>query len=297
GGGWVQIGGDLVLSSLTGRIFVMMRVDQLNTSGSVDWTNMAVASGTISNRIAWSLAQGVVLPHRGEDGPFPVPSALVCHADHRNSEVGATGSHTRDHGAVNIIDVDNNKLWLRFNGNQNNALWSDTTDFYDERPVRAVFDDGVVLVAKTHSGAQDVGGGLVFDFLSGTVRVACKVLSGSNTPQTGGYYGGQAERAYDALSVSNIGLGYAGDFNDWDIPDQRVYDVAIFRDGYFEYRAHATQGGIGILKNNRIKFRDSAESCSSLGTPLTLACAFDPSNGRLFYTEGTNLYSVDRATW
>jgi hypothetical protein len=271
GGGWTTIGGAWTHSVIgSGDVYVMIHCDINNGTGSVRASNFTINSGTTDNHAAWwHEASG---DHRGTQQAMPDYLAAVCTND-----------------TLDLVDLDTDKLWMRFTKGANLVLHN--VDPY--RPRRARWDDGVLYVAfGSNPTDSNEGSGILIDFTTEYVRLHRQ----SASTVCGGFFAGYRE-LFGGISRRNTTKGYTFDDDTWQTPQYRHFDVDLYRDSGYEYRANATGAGMAVFKWERWAFSDnwgSPERSTSTETSWMRACHLDPLDGTLFYMDSDNLYSAPK---
>jgi hypothetical protein len=303
GGGFVEVGSAVSPAFGAQRVFVYVQILQDTATGTADYSNMILQSGTISKLIGWAAVPGAagtpINPaetYRGTQGPMPTGEiAVVCGSDARDTPSGTITEELFRYGGVSFIDKENDKLWFRLQADFLGLLTNSQTVHANERNRRVRFDNGLLLVCSDVGGGSEGDGSWHIDFTTGRVRLVQQSAGGN----PGNQYGGAAERSVDAVARANDGLSYANpDSPAWSIAGSRdAYDCAIFRDGFLEYTAWALESTRCCLLRRDIR--------NLLGSPNRLfldpssfigLCEFD-NNGRLYYSDDSTLYSVNRASW
>lgn len=268
-GSWVALGASYSHANLSGDLYVEIIEQSNNGELNVQVSNFQINSGTTSNRSAWYReASG---DHRGTQPDMPDHLAVACTND-----------------TLDLVDTDTNKLWMRFLKGANLVLHN--VDPY--RPRRVRWDDGVLYLAfGSNPTDSNEGSGILIDFTSELSRLHRE--SGSTV--TGGLFTGTARRVEGSISTRNATWGWSFDDNTWQTPQYRHFDVSLYRDAGYEYRANATGAGIATFKWHRWYYATnwgSVERSTSTETDWMRACQIDPTDGTLFYMDSSNLYSV-----
>jgi len=270
GGSWVEIGSGYSCPMGDDYVFVAVTVNaSSNHTIAVDASSFEINSGTIVNTSGWS--REAFGSDRGYRDDMP-ESALIA-----ITEDGMT-----------IIDEYTKKLWMRFEQDANNLLYSQG----DSIPVHAEWNDGVLIVALA-SVSGDYGGGVVIDFTEDRARA---YADPSNSP--GKTYAGSDERASGAIALRNDGKSWSHAESAWAIQENAVRFSSIYRDGAYEYHALATSAGVSVFKKTRWNRMDlpSVERAQSSETGDMSRAMFRESDGELFYTDDTNIMSISKAT-
>ncbi|MHC4619224.1 MAG: hypothetical protein ACYTEQ_15880 [Planctomycetota bacterium] len=274
-GSWTQLGGDETGATIgSDDVFVQfaLTAGSAATDGRIDLKNFVINSGTTSNKAGW--AREATGANRGTQADMPTNLGVVTVSE-----------------GVDLLDLDNNKLWMRFVRVANNIVFTSLTN----EPRRTAWDDGLLMIGQG-SGALETqeGMGTLVDFTLDQSRIYRETASIPGT-----FYGTQEERATGAIARRNDALGWAGSDAAWEIPDYRVHDVDIHRASGFEFHAMATVEGVGVGKLQRGYRQSSPTVLTSKSTEVTAmrAVQLDPSTGELFYMDDTTLHSVDKATW
>jgi hypothetical protein len=268
-GSWVELGAGY--THPLGDLPVAVWVDVNGTSSvtlSFDISNFTIASGSTSNRAGWYRESSGA--HRGTQQDMPNTLGVVSTI-----------------ASLDLIDLTNDKLWMRFVRGSLNAL----NAYQNERPRRAVWDDGQLILAYG-SGPNETqeGGAVVVDFTMDTMRYHREAAS----TICGGWYRGAFARNTGLIALRNGGYAFSVDDDDWGIPDYRVWDAALWRDSGYEYRAIATVEGLGVFKWQRWYMQNSPDIENSVSTEVTHMhwCLFDPTSGELFYMDDATMHSV-----
>jgi hypothetical protein len=272
--GWVQIGTDDTTATVnTGDVFVRIYLSaQSSTNGSVDIKSFTINTGATSNKAGW--AREATGAHRGTQSDMPTNMGTVITVD-----------------SVDLVDLTNNKLWMRFVRGTNNLVFTSTGTI----PRRVKWDDGQLLLAHGETDAGGgTGGGMMIDFTLDTARM---YRFSASIP--GAFYGTTNEHVQGGISRRNSAVAWGGTDAAWVIPSYKCRDVSLYRDSGFEFHAFATVDGVGVGKWERWFTQNSPTVLTSFSTEVTtmLAVLLDPSNGELFYMDATNIYSIDKTTW
>lgn len=204
-----------------------------NLTISVTAYDFRVNSGSFARTAGWYREGDGT--HRGLRNDFPERFYLISSQD-----------------SLNIIDADNNKLWMRFSGGSNNAYHNG-----DDRGITDMsFHDGVLWVSCT--GPENHGHVHRIDFNTED----CRYVTNSDTAAFGRYLfqSGQAYWGYQSaiggIRDRNGNNGFNGDFPNWALPGNRCYSVSVAHDSNIamETVAIATSGGVVVHYYNRWKF-------------------------------------------
>jgi hypothetical protein len=268
-GSWVALGSTYSHANLNGDLFVEIQSQSNNAELNVQATNFQINSGTTLNRAGWYReASG---SERGTQPDMPDNLVAVC---------------TKD--TLDLVDIDNDKLWMRFNKGANLALHN--VDPY--RPRRVRWDNGLLYLAfgsKPTEGNE--GSGIIIDFTTEYIRLHRE----SASTVTGGFFAGSAMRARGCIALRNAAWGWGFDDNTWQTPQYRHFDVDIYRNGGYEYHVNATGAGMAMFKWQQGYLANnwgSVERSTSTETTSMVSCKVDPTTGELFYMDSTNLYSA-----
>jgi len=283
GGGWVQQGADQTFG--TDRVYFRVGFEPVGTvtTATVQFSNLIKSIGTtVSSKVGWFVeATGT---HRGTRDDFP-DSALIVST--KNS--------------LDIIDADNNKLWMRFVVGADNVLptWAASI-----RPQRVEMREGILLVACSNEAGE--GGVIRIDFNLDMInihRLEASTITGGDYKSTHGstWYG--YFFAQGSIIGRNGGHGYNHDWNNWKLQSYQTQDAALWFDSGFEYRA-AAGDGVSLFRWNRWSMWltepngfYNPEWAWSTETARMHWCYFRQSNGELMYMDSTSLYSVLEATY
>jgi hypothetical protein len=272
GSAWATVGSAFSDSNVgSGDVFIDINLDVNNANGQVDYSSFIITSGTTTNRAGWYRESSG--DHRGTQADMPNVLGVV----------------TTD-ASLDLIDLTNDKLWMRFQQGTNNVLGATAAN---TRPRRVAWDDGQLFVAYGSHSAEG-GAAIAIDFTHDVVRWHREQAAS----ETGGVYRGTFGRAAGVIALRNSATaGYSGDDDAWRIPDYRVYDVALYRDSGEEFRAIATLEGLAMFKWTRwYTASPGFEYSLSNETTHMRWCFIDPSTGELFYMDTTKMYSEPRTT-
>lgn len=292
GSSWTQIG-----STRSGfpTTPVHVRCSTGGTGGTytytVDWFDFIINSGTVIYTAGW--AREAAGTYRGSRPDFPTHSLIVCTAT-----------------TVDIIDADNNKLWMRFERGSERMLhtWSPGT----QSPARVAMKDGVLVIAnRTPLGSTQEGGGIVVDFNVDGVFQARDAASGAtgSVLRPANYVSSENWMnfvAYGLIVGRNSGKGWMWDNNQFRIQGYQCHDVDIAFSGAYCYRAFATTDGVTIHRWYRWRLEGDGgvggHILAPLSTYATTAgpihwCAFDPETMALYYMSSSGLHSVNKTTY
>lgn len=283
--GWILLGTPVTSSVFREPMTVSVGVDGLapsTTITSVDVFGFTIVSGATDNTAGWFREPSG--QWRGARQDFP-GRALVC----------------ASRFAVDIIDFDNNRLWMRFVARDGYAMHHAITAC---RRIRA--RNGMMLIP------YDEGGDICVDFTTDDIRFhsasSSSLVGAILDAYNGSYFAPPGVSGRDVGPVGlvanrNMGDGYSGTYPNWQTPGRIAYDADLFeKDGYL-YKVHATNNGMGGHKWKRWYFEGatpynwwspgvgkSAESSAMLWCRIT-------ANGDLFYMDSSNIYSANHATW
>lgn len=277
GSSWYELGSGYTHSKGAAPVLVKIIINGDNgVNVSVDISNFTVNSGTVNNYVGWYKETGGT--HRGNRSDMPELLAVV------NTST-----------SVNLIDVTNNKLWMRFLRGQYNLLPYFSS--YEQVPRGMVWNSGILFIAEGSTPSQGAEGGAIFiDFTCDYARIHRQ----SASTMCGGIYSGHFFRPNGTLILRNDGSNYGWDIDNWHIPNYRCYDVDIFVESNILYRVVATTNGLAVFKweRNSINFGsfpwNALFRSFSTETEHFLRCLFDQSDGTLFYLSSSTLYSRDR---
>jgi len=271
GSSWVEIGSGY--SHPHGSLDVYAMVSTSGSNGnsiSVDISSFGVNSGTVVNTSGWYREDPSA--NRGSRRDMP-ESLLVSTSD----------------GSVDLIDVDSDKLWMRFiNANDNMVFkWDYAT------PDNVEWNNGVLIVSN-HYGSSDRGGGIVIDFTEDTSRI---YMGPSENP--GRHYSHRDDRASGVISLRNNGNGWGSPESSWEIQTNRTLSSSIYMNGIYEYHAIGTESGVSVFRKIRWNRCDSPnlESTKSTETGRMIHVKFRDTDGELFYCDGNHIMSIPMSTW
>jgi hypothetical protein len=270
GSAWSQIGPDIDMGK-TDDITVSLDIwGNAALTCSIDFSNFTINSGTVSNRTGWYReATGT---HRGTQSDMPDTLAVACSAQ-----------------SIDLIDVTNNKLWMRFLQGANNVF-----DNWDNRieAIDAAFQDGVLLIAlsATRYGV-DEGMLLVIDFTRDHVRLHRHAAS----TILGTWYGNLIS-ATGGIALRNTAKDwYSVAYAEWALQDRKVQSCSVVADGGSMYRAAAVGSGVAAFKLPRWHRQTTLQHAFSTETTVMRFCRYNPVNGNLFYVDATTLYEATKA--
>jgi hypothetical protein len=270
GSAWAQIGPDVDIY-LTDPVCVQLGVWGTGAlTCSIDFSNFTINSGTPSNRTGWyQEASGT---HRGTQADMPNTLAVVCSVQ-----------------SIDLIDVSNNKLWMRFLQGANNVF-----DNWDSRieAIDATFQDGVLLIALSASRyGVDEGMLLVIDFTEDNVRVHRHAAS----TILGTYYADWIS-SVGGIALRNAARDwYATTYAEWALQDRKVQSCSVVADSGSMYRAAAVGSGVAAFKTQRWYRITALQHAFSTETTVMRFCRYNPANGNLFYVDATTLYEATKA--
>lgn len=284
GSAWAQLGGAQTMTA--DRVFVVIDVNANAACViNIDWFGFTVNSGTVSNKIGW--ARETAGAHRSATSAFPAKALLVSTAL-----------------SFDILDANNEKLWMRFLKGTNYGInpWNSG----NERPLRPDALDGVIMLSQSDGGSY--GGSLVLDFTLDSIRMHRGLGSSYTgclrTKPTGSVCYARDYSKGDMIN-RNAANGFGGDYNNWRIPGESVQDVALLHYSGYQYRAHATQDGVGLHKWRRW-WHEGTVAPDGVDIPQWAAsnelttmywCYFRPSTRELMYLDDYTLYAVLEATY
>jgi hypothetical protein len=252
------------------------------TIASLDVFGFTIASGTADNTAGWFREPAG--QWRGSRQDFP-ERALVC----------------ASRFAVDIIDQENSRLWMRFAARDGYAM------HHASIPCRrARMRDGMLMVP------YNFGGDICADFTTDDIRFH----AGSGSTLVGavldGYNGshpsppgasGRDVGPVGLVANRNAGDGYSLAYDNWQVPGRNVYDADLFENDGYLYKVHATDAGIGAHKWRRWWFDGATPSNwwspgvgRSAETTSMLWCRI-ASGGDLYYMDSSDIHSADFANW
>ncbi len=251
----------------------------------VDVYGFVINSGTVINTAGWYREPSSAT--RGTRQDFPEKVIIV-----------ATKT------SVDILDFLTQKLWMRFLVGANNALHTVAIE-----PRRAVMRNGIMLIS------YNTGGTVCVDFTTDDIRthlVSAETWCGGILRSFNGVSWappGNSGREVGPLGIiasRNLGGGYSGDNDYWQIPSNTVYHTDLFEDASYLYKIHATAAGLGVTKWKR--WHNDGVSPNNWWTPRYFHsaitdeifwCYVNPSDGTLFYyaPATATLYIVTKSNW
>jgi len=303
GGGWVFLR-SYSNDVLANEVFAWINAGLKDpTSYTVDVFGFTINSGIYTNKAGW-WREGFNT-NRGLNAEFPLHSLVVC-----------------TESTVEIIDVDNDLLWMRFvrggtSTSDANALHNFSG--YLPKPRRAFIKNGMLLISyAVDDSASTEGGLIVVDFSIDDIRICRDTASAI----TGGSLRGWSDVYWAAtgalgttvsnglIAARNEGGGYYSDRNNWQIKGYRGRDAVFYESSGYIYKAIATKDGLTVQKWKRwYLFGDSvnAENITSIHyghwnmSHDVTWCWFDDLSGDLFFiatNAGTDtFYYVSKTTW
>lgn len=269
GSSWDSVGSTLNDSRLQGAVQVGLGSSgNNNTNTDIRFSNFTVNSGTVSNLASWARESSG--DHRGTQASMPNTLGVVCTPT-----------------SVNLIDLDNNKLWMRFVRSGSNALHYYSS--YGQRPRDIAWSDGVLCIAHgSREDQSEEGGAIIVDFTWDHIRIHRQAAS----TVCGGYYNGRS--SVETISVRNDDKSYKIDDDDWQIPDYRVFSVDIWHSGGYEFRAVGNVDGVSMFKEQRWYYLNTpdVERSNSTETVTVRQVLIDSTSGELFYVDDSDVRSV-----
>lgn len=275
GSGWDQVGSTLNDSRLQGAVIVGMGSSgNNNTNTDITYSNFTINSGTVSSYAGWSLEDAGA--NRGIRDDMPETLGVVC-----------------TESSVDLLDVDNNKLWMRFVRSGNNALHYYSS--HGQRPWRTAWSNGLLMIAHgTLPTQSEEGGAIWIDFTTDMIRIHRQAAS----TICGGVVGGFPNPT-GSIAQRNDNISYTGDYDEWDIQDYRAYDVSIWHTDGYEFRAVANSEGLAVFRELRWYGQDpyGLDKSEAAETDRMRWCEFDAYDGYLFYMDATKIYSAERGSF
>lgn len=293
GAGWVLLRSGITSAVLGTPMWITFYMDGYGgKTSSGDFSAFTINSGTTVNTAGWYReAAGV---NRGNMAAFPNHTAVVDTAE-----------------CVSIIDLDTNKVWMRFIKGANNALhtWSASA-----RPFTAAMSNGRLVIADGDWSSN--GAGIVVDFTSDNIiqhRIDGDAATGGFLRSYDGFYWGSV--GYNARDVGpvgviacrNLGGGYSGDYNRYRIQGNNVWDVDVIEDSPdWYYWAVATNLGLTLFAYRRHWNDGDGNQGKNLWSLINVKHAtgdhvywakFNPATHDLFYSTSTTVYRVSRTDW
>ena len=192
-GSWTELGTGYAMAR-TDPMWIKIKLSGTGTvTLSADASNFQILSGTWTNKASW--AEECFSTTRGNAVAFP-NSLLVL----------------ASWGGVDLIDTDNDLLWMHFDVGTGDMLHNDVYKARD-----AAFEDGILLLAGS-AEANNEGSLTVIDFNLDAARIPRYEESSI----TGGYFdavSGQSSDSGRARTIANRngGAGYSQDFNRWSV--------------------------------------------------------------------------------
>jgi hypothetical protein len=270
GSGWDQVGSTLNDSRLQGIVWVQIGCSgNNNTNTDITFSNFLITEGDVTSYAGWSL-EGTGA-NRGIRDDMPEQLGIAC-----------------TETSVDLFDVANNRMWMRFVRSGDNALhyYSD----YGQRPWKVRWSNGTLMIAHGSLPTQDQEGGAIWvDFTTDVIRIH---------REHGGFVGG-AWNPIGGISQRNDNLRYSGEYDNWDIQDYRVYDVDIWHTDGYEFRAVANNEGLAVFRELRWYYQDphGLEKSEAAETNRMRWCEFDEYDGYLFYMDDSKIYSAERGNF
>jgi hypothetical protein len=273
GSGWDQVGATYSHANLNGEMHVNVGSSgNNNTNTDITFSNFTINVGTTTSRAGWYRESSGA--DRGTQQSMPDSLVAVC-----------------SEASVTLVDLANNKMWMRFIRSGNNALHYYSS--YGQRPWKVKWSNGLLMIAHGSSPTQSEEGGAIWvDFTWDQIRIHRQAVS----TVCGGYYGGTGTKPNGQIALRNGNYSYSGDYDEWAILDYRVYDVDILHAGDYEYRAVCCNDGIRMFKVKRWYPLDPVglENSSGPESSRMVWCEIDKTDGELFYMDATTLYSRDK---
>jgi hypothetical protein len=255
-----------------------------------DISAFTINAGTVVNTAGW--AREVAGAYRGSRADFPTHALIAVTSN-----------------GLDIIDADNNKMWMRFEKGSNRMLfnWGVNT----QRPRQVAMRDGQLLLAYgAHPDDGEEGAGILVDFnVDGIFMSRDTGSSNTGTPlryaewiSNEWWMNGLPQ---GVVQGRNSGKGWLNwDWGQYRIQGYRVLGVDIANSGGYNYTLFATSNGMTVRRWHRWYLEGSTPD--ALGGPDSTyastagpfyGCYFDQASLRLFYHSVTTLYYADQATW
>ncbi len=277
GSSWVEVGSGYAHYKGAAPVFVRVMINGTNgVNFTVDVSNFTINSGTVNNRVGWY--RETAGTHRGSRSDIPELLAII------NTST-----------SINLIDVTNNKLWMRFVRDQYNLLPYFSS--YGQIPRGMAWNNGILFIAEGSMPSQSAEGcAILLDFRMDAAHIHRQSVSSI----CGSSYADGYVKSEGLIPLRNDGMNYFVDRDSWAIQNYRCYDVALFEDSGMLYRAVATTAGLAIFKweygtvvYGSFILYTAIKSYSS-ETDHFLRCIFDQSDGTIFYVSSSTLYSRNK---
>ena len=281
-GSWNRIGGDYNID--TSNMHVVASV-----AGTGNWNidttlyNFRLNSGTVVRTAGWRRESAGT--HKGSKLDFPERAYFLA-----------------GNGSLNIIDADDNKLWMRFASGNVNALYNGGDG--DSGIKDMSFHDGVLWVAC--AGPEGHGYVHRIDFNTEDCRYSTNSTSkafGRYRMQSGWAGWGYAS-AVGGIRDRHGANDFSGDHANWDLPGNRCYGISMTHDDNFamETVAIATSGGVKVHYYNRWKFGEADgieyhNQYANNNGAQAFWCHLDPDTKDLYWATRYHFCYASRGTY
>lgn len=276
--GWVAVGTPFSDPALEGPNYVWMGL--WNYSGydsHIKIRNFTRNAGTVINTVSWY--RETPNDHRGLTPEMPTTLVAVA-TDY----------------SLDLIDLDTDKLWMRFVRGSNYAF----IDNGGNSVIRDIaWDDGVLLLAVGRDTAEGQEGNvIVIDFTMDYIRYHREAAS----TVCGAFFQHWIYHEPGHIANRNIGYGWSNDNDTWHIKDYRTRSVTLFHLGGYQYRAVGTVEGVSVFRWLRWNMNGEESGVNdddwgmvrSESTEATEMQFVRFQDEILFYVDDTTLYSRDR---
>ena len=260
------------------------------TVSRVDTFGFTINSGTAINTAGWTRESSGT--HRGARADFPAKALLIATED-----------------SVNIIDIENDKLWMRMLRTWGYAL----NTFGDASSIikKIYIKNGRLFVCMNDGSTS--GNLVTFDFSLDFI-ISQRILSDSKTGQlkrchNGVYWapaglGPRELSPYGMICSRNRGNDSNGDLNNYQILTNATYASATAQNGNKHYWATGCDTGISVHSVQHAYYDGDAAVGRNLGAPQCVHhnlsarivdITFRHDTYELFYQTITTVYSISLA--
>ena len=245
-----------------------------SASGSVDISNFQIITGNTSTRPGW--VRESFGTDRGNRKDMPTNMYIVATED-----------------SVELIDVDNNLLWMRFLLGVSNLINLYSYSGIYSKPEHISWKNGMLGVNQTSDSIYN-GSTSIVDFSTSVSRE----IREAGSSITGGFYSSK-KTAVGQIAQRNDGKNFITDDNDWAVVNYNCFWIDFFEDSYM-YWVVSNRGGLSIFRQRRWYIMDSP-SVESTRSVLTSSMRFSifGQDGYLFYNldDSETLYIAEKSTW
>jgi hypothetical protein len=286
GGGWATVGGLRAFGTWDCYVSIY-----LWSAGSLNYDirihDFKINSGSTNHTVGWRKEAESPGTHKGSRLSFPERSYLVAGED-----------------SLNIIDADDNKLWMRFVSLLNYA-YHRSPNVLGMSSINMSMHDGVLYSVNRAPVGSSGGHVLRVDFTLGDIRHISSSASYPFSPfnTNSGYSGLGLRSTVSHLFHRNVAKGFSSvTNNEWVLPGEARNTAVTHDDVSDEIVAFATTGGLGIKKFPRWKTYGAPsfhtpQTTSSVAVSTSYWCDLDHTTKEVFWMTGTHMYSASQATY